>query len=137
NDLTATEVTGADPADGFVRKGINSLRKTLNKNDVPTDGRILVVGVDVEEHLLNDPQFTRANEAGDSSALRNAELGRISGFRVVVSNTLDENRMVAFHPSAFTLVTRAPQVPTSVKDGRSEAYAGVALRAIKDYNSAV
>lgn len=137
NSLTPSHtVTTEDPADGSIRKAIIELRKALNKSDVPQTGRVLVIGVDVEAFLLQDPNLSRAADAGDSSALRAAEVGRLYGFRVVVSNSIEPNRMVAFHPSAYTLVTRAPRVPDGAVSGRSEAYAGIAMRAIRDYNSA-
>lgn len=135
NALPATDVEiSADVS--VVRRAIVAMRKTLNSRDVPSDGRILAVGVDVEEFLLNDPQFIRVDQSGSTGALRDAEIGRIAGFRVVVSNRIDAARMVAFHPSAYTLVTRAPRVPDGAVSGSSETYRGVALRAIKDYNSA-
>ncbi|MFJ6019785.1 P22 phage major capsid protein family protein [Nocardiopsis alba] len=133
NGLPAEAVTGTSYGD--VRKAIVRLRKLLNTRDVPQSGRILVVGVDVEEHLLNDPNFIRVDYSGTDSALRSAELGRIAGFRVYVSNVIDADRMVALHPSAYTLVTRAPRIPGGVASGESTSYGGVALRAVKDYNS--
>src|SRR5690606_29961996 len=42
----------------------------------------------------------------------------------------------ALHPSAYTLVTRAPRVPEGAVSGSSISYAGVAMRALRDYNSA-
>lgn len=135
NGVTADAVTGTDI--GIARRTATALRKKMNKSDVPASGRILVVGVDVEEIFLNDPHFTRVDQSGTPSALRDAEIGRVAGFRVVVSNTLTANRMVALHPSAYTLVTRAPLVPEGAVSGKSESHAGVAIRALKDYNSAV
>lgn len=133
NGLTAEEKTVPGPEG--VRAEIVALRKTLNKRNVPATGRILVVGVDVEELILNDPQFVRVDQSGSDSALRAAEIGRVAGFRVVVSNIVQDNRMVAMHPSAYTLVTRAPRVPEGAVRGESTAFGGVAMRAIKDYNS--
>lgn len=133
NGLPATPATGTTT--DIVRRTIVGMRKTLNKRDVPQSGRVLVVGVDVEEHLLNDPLFIRADQSGSTSALASATIGNIAGFRVVVANILADNRMVAFHPSAYTLVTRAPQVPGGAVAGETTSYRGVALRSVKDYNS--
>lgn len=133
NGLTAEAKTVTGPEG--VRAEIVALRKVLNKRNVPATGRILVVGVDVEELILNDPQFVRVDQSGSDAALRAAEIGRVAGFRVVVSTVLQDNRMVAFHPSAYTLVTRAPSVPEGAVKGESTAFGGVAMRAIKDYNS--
>lgn len=135
NGLDAEEITVS--GDDGVRNAIVKLRRKLNENDVPNDGRVLVVGVDVEEKLLRDKHLTQVDQSGSDSALRNAEVARLLGFRIVVSNTVDADRMVAFHPTAWTLVTRAPIVPASVGDGRSESYEGFSLRAIRDYNSRV
>lgn len=121
---------------GKIRRAITELRKILNARSVPMTGRVLVVGVDVESYLLQDPNLTRASYSGDASALRAAELGNLYGFRVVVSPAIDPERMVALHPSAYTLVTRAPRVPEGAVSGSSISYAGVAMRALRDYNSA-
>ncbi len=135
NSLTPTVVTSTDIA--IARRTAIALRKRMNANDVPASGRILLVGVNVEEIFLTDPHFTRVDQSGTPSALRDAEIGRTAGFRVVVSNTIHPDRMVAFHPSAYTLVTRAPRMPEGAASGSSESYAGIAIRALKDYNSAV
>lgn len=133
NELSAQAVTGTST--DIVRRTIVGMRKTLNKRDVPQSGRILVVGVNIEEHLLNDPLFIRADQAGTTSALTAATIGNIAGFRVVVANIIGDDRMVAFHPSAYTLVTRAPQIPSGAVAGETTSYKGIALRSVKDYNS--
>ncbi|OEV18148.1 hypothetical protein AN221_23690 [Streptomyces nanshensis] len=129
------KATGKENQAGSIRQAIIKARTQLNRSEVPTDGRVLAVGTDIEAALLNDPNLTKANEAGDSGALRNADLGRLLGFRVVATNNIDPKTMVAFHPSAYVLVNRAPIVPPSVKEGSSQSFEGFALRAIRDYNS--
>jgi hypothetical protein len=138
--LNGTVAGAAIPSAGDydpVLKQIRALRKQLNKNHVPTNGRVLILGVNVEESLLAHPNLTQADQAGDSNALRRAELGTLYGFRLVVSNLVDENALIALHPSAFVLVNRAPLVPEGAKSGSAQAYNGFALRAIRDYDSAV
>src|SRR5690606_20177264 len=82
------------------------------------------------------PNLTRASYAGDASALRAAELGNLYGFRVVVSPAIDADRMVALHPSAYTLVTRAPRLPEGAVSGSSISSGGVAMRARRGYDRA-
>jgi hypothetical protein len=108
-------------------------RKALNKAQVPQSGRALVVGADVEAFVLLATTFV-ANlaAAGDVSALRDAQTGRIAGFDVVVSNALlNPGSAFAFHKTAYALNTRAPMVPSGAPWGASMSEGGFAIRAVQ------
>ncbi|GIG61128.1 hypothetical protein Lfu02_55000 [Longispora fulva] len=114
---------------------IVKIRKALNQANVPARDRVLLIGTDVEEILLNSDLLNKQNESGTSETLRNGQIGRLKGFDIVVSNVVKTNLLVGFHKSAFFLVTQAPVVPTGVTYGAGTAYKGLAARYVRDYNS--
>ncbi|MFF4922904.1 MULTISPECIES: P22 phage major capsid protein family protein [unclassified Kitasatospora] len=134
-DLTKA---GSDEQAGqMIRKALARLRVQLNKENIPSEGRTVVLGSEAAFYLLNDPNILKANEHADGgAALKESTLGRIHGFRLVESTNdkLNPLGVYAFHRSAIQLVSGAPSVPESAKGGRQSAE-GFALRWIKDYNS--
>lgn len=138
NGLTAsTTITPA--ADGSdLHEAILEARMELNKRFVPMAGRTLAVSPEVEMLLLQDPEnrLVRYDASGTSDALRNATIGRLYGMDVVTVPDLTALSFVIFVREAFTLVVRAPIVPAGVPFGASASYQGIALRFIRDYDSA-
>lgn len=110
-------------------------RKVLNDNNVPQDGRVFIVGTNVEAEILKSDQFKHANLSGDSTALRNATIGSVAGFQVVVCNSIGADEAYAYHRSAFQAAYRVPQAALGGVDTASGSYAGIALRWLKDYDS--
>lgn len=114
-------------------------REVMNKLRVPAEGRILLVGSGWESALLGDDKLVLASNVGDAgavSALRDATIGRLYGFRIVTSNEMPADKAVAMIPSAFIFATGAPSVPGSVGAGGTASYQGVAMRWIQDYDPA-
>lgn len=109
-------------------------RKVLNDRNVPFTNRYAVVGSGIEAAILKDPNFAQADRSGDSSALRDAVIGRIAGFSVMVSNALEPDEGYVYHKTAFAMVTRAPLVPQGATAGASSAFAGLSLRWLRDYD---
>lgn len=131
----AGQLTLAADGSDFLAKVTNA-RKLLNNANVPQEGRVLVMGADVEELALNLAILTEADKSGSTGALRDAIIGRLRGFNVVFSNALPADVAIAMHPTAFSLVTRAPSVPQGVPYGASlSGEGGFALRHIQDYDS--
>lgn len=65
------------------------LRSKLNINKAPMNGRNLILNPVTETTLLNIPEFTKANEVGDSGqALANAALGRKLGFDLYMDQNM-------------------------------------------------
>lgn len=113
-------------------------RQALNDANVPREGRILLVGSDVETEMLLDSKFNRVDSAGDgiaTSALREATIARLAGFTIVGSNALDPETAIAFHPTAFAFVNVAPVVPDGVTYGSRLSEMGLAMRWIRDYDA--
>lgn len=109
-------------------------RRILNSNNVPMGERVLVLGTEMEEALLNSDKLTDVDRSGSASALRDANIGRIAGFTAVVSNAIDADVGYAFHRTAVAVGIVAPDVPEGATMGRSESYQGLAMRWIKDYD---
>ncbi|MGW7270818.1 P22 phage major capsid protein family protein [Streptomyces sp. NPDC054864] len=116
--------------------GIVDARATLNKSNVPQEGRTLLIGSDVETALLKSGRINDLSKSGSDSALRNATVGRLAGFDLVVSNAIAPRAAYGFIPSAFVLATRAPAIPAGVTSGSSQSYNGLAMRWIRDYDAA-
>lgn len=138
NGLAAsTTITPA--ADGSdLHESILEARMQLNKANVPQTGRVLAVSPEIELLLLQDPEnrLVRYDASGSAEALRNATIGRLYGMDVVTVNDLTPLSYIIFVKEAFTLVVRAPSVPAGCTFGASASYQGIALRFIRDYDSA-
>ena len=94
---------------------IAEIRTSLNKAKVPLADRILVVNPDFEPFLTGyDSKLTAADTAGDTSGLREASIGRLSGFQVVVSAHLTapdgKAQAVGFHRSALAYVSQIEKI---------------------------
>lgn len=133
----ASDVT-IDPAN--VHPAIIDARKRLNDKFVPQGDRYLVVSSDVEAAILTDESRRLVTFDGGGSAsqaaLRDATVGKLYGFTVLVSAALTPNTAVAYHRDAFAFALVAPAVPDGVPFGQSTADRGVAMRWIRDYDSA-
>lgn len=143
-DSLATTMQNADyevevDLDGFdPYKGIVDARIALNNAFVPTANRFLAVGSEVEAALLKSDRLSNYINAGDSTALRDAVIGRIAGFLVVSHPALDPDMAIAAHQTAFVLSMQAPIVPNGVTWGESASYGGpgnsIGMRVIRDYD---
>lgn len=83
NDLGAfvADISDANAYDLFV-----DFRTTLNRDNVPDEGRWAIVPPELSGALLKDPMFVEADKAGTTAGLRNGEVGRIAGFTIFESN---------------------------------------------------
>lgn len=126
-------LTGSD-----IHEHILEARMALNLRNVPQVGRVMVVSPQVELMLLRDTEnrLVRYDSSGSSEALRSATIGRLYGMDVVVANELTANSLMIFTREAFTFVMRAPVVPKGVTFGQGVSFQGLALRFIRDYDSA-
>ena len=119
---------------GFYRAAVGA-RKQLNAENVPSDGRVIVLGSNVEEAALLSKHLVKVDEAGTNSALREAVIGRIAGFTVIGNvNSVDPDFAVAFHPTAFAFANVGPAVPAGASAGASMAFDSLAMRWIRDYD---
>lgn len=90
------------------------LRKALNAQSVPTEGRYVILGNEFESALLNDERFVLVNKSGTDQGLRNGIVGRALGFDVLVSNnapvTAGRETVIAGVPGAFTFVDQLNKI---------------------------
>lgn len=137
----AAEMVGAtyattlalDTSDPY--KTLVDARVQMNKDNIPMSERTCVVGADLEGVFLKSEHLAMADKAGDNNALRDAAIGKVAGFGpVYVSNALPSNVGFVFHRTAFVLSMQAPRVPDGASYGTSQAYAGMAMRWLRDYD---
>lgn len=110
---TLTETT--QPTDGnSAFNCVRDVRKELNKNSAPSANRVIVMNAEFEALLLGaDSKLTTYNLSGDTNGLRQATVGGLLNFRMVVSNNLpaiNHPQFVAFHPRSAAYVSQIDQV---------------------------
>lgn len=76
---------------------ITEARKDLNRRNVPQSDRVLLISPEKELDMLNLDNFLHADKYGAREALLNGEIGKVFGFRVLVSNLLTEFQAFAYH----------------------------------------
>ena len=139
-NAVAAEMTGATYATSLTFdstdpwKTLIDAYTALNKSNIPREGRAVVCGADVENAILKSEHLARVDHSGSDGALRRAELGRLAGFPVYVSNALPSNLAFAFHKTAYVLGLRAPMKPDGVPFGASQTAYGMAVRWLRDYD---
>lgn len=111
-------------------------RKTLNVAKVPLTQRRAVASPDAAAGWLDDSLFHQADQRGDTEGLREANIGRKFGFDVYEHNGISDVASVAFHRTAFALVSRTLALPRGAGEGRAATvgYQGFGLRVVYDYD---
>lgn len=110
-------------------------RTYLNSNFVPRDGRVAVMGSNVEARALKDPTLVDVDRSGSSAALREASIGRIAGFELFGTDNIDPNAVYVFHRTSFPTVLRAPKPARGVAFASSASFNNISLTYWEDYNS--
>lgn len=141
-----TEMAGIDndaeaPIPDVAADGSNILQvliaanQVLNQRKIPREGRTLAVGTQVEAAILGLPQLQKVNESGDSGdLLRNASIGKLFGFNIIVAPELPSDYAVAYHKDAFAFITRPSRQPQGAAWSGTAAQDGFALRVLQHYN---
>lgn len=103
------------------------LRTKLDRANVPTEGRYVVVSPEFEGSLLKDDRFVRVDASGTETGLRNGMVGRAAGFDILKSNNTpnpsgDTQVIQAGYPGAITyaeqiLETEALRLQSTIADG--------------------
>jgi hypothetical protein len=96
-DTLSESVDYSGTNDAITLADITEARMKLNKANVPMNDRFLLISPEKEKDMLNIDNFIKANEYGAREALLNGEIGRVFGFRVVVSNLLSDAQSFAYH----------------------------------------
>lgn len=141
-DVVATALEGSTPEAGDVDfdgdpddawNVIVDLGKELNLLNVPLSERTLLLGANVWAALMKNPMFVKVNESGSDSALRDATITTLGGFRIVSSNAIDPDAGYAFHRTAIALGIVAPSLPDGAPSKARVALDGLAMRYLRDY----
>jgi len=109
-------------------------RECLNKARVPAGGRTMLIGSEVDSALIQVDNLVRYDQSGTTDTLREAMVGRVYGFDVVVSNEIAPDEAFAFHQTAYVMSSRAPIVPAGAPWGASNAFAGLAIRNVRVFD---
>lgn len=117
------------------RAGILTAREFLGRENAPAGGRYLAVSPEIASRLLSVPDFVKVNEAGGSSALRQAIIGQIFGMMVVESSALAAGSAVAYHESGFVFANRIPVTPNGAAESATFTEGGIGVRHIFQYES--
>jgi len=140
-DELADTISGADYAltgdlsEAAPLHSVLLARRMLNDCYVPSSGRVLVVGSEIEQIILEDLASRPVAAPAEQNALTDATIStNYGGFRVVQANALAPDEAFAFHKTAFVLSSRAPAVPDGATWGASQSFGGFAIRVIKDYD---
>lgn len=132
--LTAQDAGTADAAFLLMRR----MRMALNKANVPTDGRWIIISPEFEALVLGDARFIDASKYGSNVPIMNGEIGRAIGFKVLTSNNLPagtagtgtevSNFVVAGHGMATTFADQISKVePFRPQNSFSDAIKGLEL----------
>lgn len=106
--IGTSETSGESLNAGNVYAKLVELKTKMDKGNVPTAGRYIVVPPELEGLLLMEPKFAGPNSAKSESALLNGYIGRAAGFDIYVSNNCP------FQSSTYTCIA-------SVKDSTTFA----------------
>lgn len=77
------QVTSSNIYDNIV-----GLRTKLDKANIPTDGRSIVIPPEIYALLLKDDRFVKSDAQAGQNALLNGFVGRVAGFNVFESNNV-------------------------------------------------
>ncbi len=83
------------------RTKILAARKLLNDQNVPMDDRFMAVSTAQEAELLDIDQFVSAEKYGNQTPLIQGELGRLFGFRIIMSTVVENDVTLYYHKSAL------------------------------------
>ena len=133
NNLTADAEYAATADAGNTRAGILVAREFLGRENAPAGDRWLAVSPEIASRLLSVADFVKVNEAGSSTALRQAVIGTIFGLTVVESSALAAGTACAYHQSGFAFANRVPVAPNGASESATFSEGGVGVRHIFQY----
>lgn len=146
NDITQEvgQVTGAlyNTPESLIAAGTE-----LDVNNVPAADRRVIVGPRTRGAWLNNDLLKKANESGTTAALRQGSIGEnVFGFAAYMSQNIGQPAAVpapggpttevnvAFHRTAFALVTRQLELPQGAVNASIASYKGFGIRVVIGYD---
>lgn len=119
--------------------------RKLNQNKIPQQQRYAVVGPTMGAEWMKDELLHAADKRGDTEGLQEASLGRrLFGFDPYMHNGITVPTAgvgvpttevgLAFHRTAFALVSRPLELPRGAAQAAVANYKGFGLRVVIDYD---
>lgn len=119
--------------------------RVLNQQKVPMSQRYAVTGPVTSAEWMKDELLHAADKRGDTEGLHEASLGRrLFGFDPYMTNQISVPTQgpgiattevnMAFHRTAFALVTRPLELPRGASQAAVANYKGFGLRVVIDYD---
>ena len=111
-DGSTLYVDGTNVGTALTDAGIRRIIQTLDDQDVPMDGRVLVVPPSARNTLMGLARFTEqafTGETGGGNTIRNGQIGDVYGVKVYVTTNADTattnttRLAMLFHKDAFVL----------------------------------
>ena len=97
---TLTALTASNVYENIVK-----MRTLLDKSNVPTTGRTIVVPPEVYALLLLDDRFAKSGSDSGQNALLNGMVGRVAGFDVFMSNNCVSGTDGDSGSTAYSVIT--------------------------------
>ncbi len=131
NDLTSDDddVTAAN-----IKSRVLEARTAISRANAPATDRWAACSPEFAEVVLGLDEFSRADAAGDQTALREAIIGRWRGFTWVEANGLDAGTAVLYHRSGFVMANRSPVAPRGARESATTTSGGISMRQIFQYD---
>ena len=126
-----------------VYENITDARTQLTRNKLPLTDRFCVLSPEATGLALKQDLFVQAQQAGSTTALREADLGRAAGFDTFESGTLGygpgqhgQTDGLAFQRNSLAFVVRPLMQPLGVAPNMFaiENYKGLSLRVVQSYD---
>ena len=115
-------------------RAVRAAAQVFGQRGITNAGRILVVGAAWEAAFLDNDQLRKVNESGTSDALRQATLGYLYSFEVIVDYTIDPTAAYALDAEGVALVTQTTAIPRGTAFGSTTSQDGFTLRYLQDYD---
>ena len=125
-------VDGTNVGTALTDAGLRRAIQRLDDQDVPMDGRFLIVPPSTRNTMMGLARFTEQAFIGDGATIRNGQIGDVYGVKVFVTTNADTatttTTRVALlaHPEAFVLVD---QLGVRVQTQYKQEYLGTLLTA--------
>ena len=138
NQLGSIGVNSATTPTDAYDKVLVPLKVKLDKANVATQGRSVVITPDLHGCLLRDARFVKVNESGTEQGLRDGLVGRAAGFDILLSNnapntTGSEFAVIAGSDRAITFASQISKTEAyRPQSSFSDAIKGLALYGAKN-----
>lgn len=106
----------------------------LDGAKVPFTDRRTIAGRTIKAAWAAERTWRSADRAGSTEGLREASIGRASGFDVFMSQNETADQALAFHRTACALVSRPLDLPRGAANAAVENYEGLSIRVVYGYD---